>query len=126
MLTPGPGPGPVNILPRLSHHALCSLQRHEIASEGKYRGLNRTARIKRPPVGRPILLWALAINPDNSTCVFPVQKEVVKVMNKRKSFDLRRHLLLVLLSYPHSQQLFFGRCYARGIVLVGQKGGHIG
>lgn len=85
MLTPGPGPGPVNILPRLSHHALYSLQRHEIASEGKYRGSNKTAWIKRPPVGRPILLWALAINPDNSTCVFSVQKEVVKVMNKRKS-----------------------------------------
>lgn len=99
MLTPGPGPGPVNILPRLSHHALYSLQRHETEYEGKYRGSNKTAWIKRPPVCRPILLWALAINPNNSTCIFPMQKEVVKVMNKLKSFDLRRHLLLVLLSY---------------------------
>lgn len=35
-----------------------------------------------------------------------MQKEVVRVMNKLKSFDLKRHLLLVLLSYLHSQQFF--------------------
>ena len=106
MLTPGPGPGPVNILPRLSHHALYSLQRYETAYEGKRRGSNKTAWIKGPPVCRPILLWASAINPSNSTCIFPMQKEVVRVMNKLKSFDLKRHLLLVLLSYLHSQQFF--------------------
>lgn len=33
-----------------------------------------------------------------------MQKEVVKVMNKLKSFDLKRHLLLgVLLSYSYLQ-----------------------
>lgn len=89
MLTPGPGPGPVNILPRLSHHARYSPKRHETAYEGKYLGSNKTAQMKSPRVCRPTLLWVLAANPNYSTCIFPVQEEVVKVKNKLQASDLR-------------------------------------